>query len=108
IESPFRALQRAQHTQHPASANEREIATRLQALRPDPLVKKPTHVIPETLGIAADFFQAIKVLPLAGPKRLATDRTMDRYERSVTNGPSGFRVVQDRQPQFPSVRIRQE
>jgi hypothetical protein len=42
----------------------------------------------------------VKVLRLAGPESFATNRTMDGYNRSVAQGTSRVRVVQNGYAQF--------
>ena len=53
LESAFRPLQGAQDTEHPASAYEWQIASRLQAFRRNPFVNKPAHFTTESFRVIA-------------------------------------------------------
>jgi hypothetical protein len=66
----------------------------------------PTYVVAETFRVMSYLFIVVEVLSLAGPEGFAANRTVDGYNRSVTEGTSRVRVVQNGYAQFPTVGIR--
>jgi hypothetical protein len=105
---PLRPLEGGENADHAVSADEREIAARLQTFRHDPLIEAATYAVAEAVGVVSHVLEVIEVLSLAGPERFAADRAMDGYERPVAEGASGRGVVQSRHAQLPTVRIRKE
>ena len=59
-------------------------------------IELPSYLVAETFGVVSYLFQVVKVLRLAGPESFATDRTMDRDDRSVAQGTARLRVVEGR------------
>src|SRR6516162_4795808 len=104
--SALGSLYRGQHPYNAASSDKREIAPRDQTFRYGPFDETSTHVTAVTFGVVPYLFQVPKVLGLAGPESLATGRTLDRYGRSVADGPPRLRVIQDRYSQLLADLIR--
>src|SRR5258708_39153392 len=79
----FRGSEGRQHSDHSASPNERQIASRHQAFRHYLLIETPAHAIAEAFRVVAYHFEVVKVLRLGGPEAFPADRTMNGDYRPV-------------------------